>query len=132
MRLTADTNVLIRVLTRDDEAQALAAETVLLKADLVALTLPALCEVCWVLSTRYRHSRAEIAEAIRALVSANNVEISRSAVEAGLDHLDAGGDFADGVIAHDGLRLGALEFLSFDRGAVELVRRQGLEARLLP
>lgn len=53
------------------------------------------------------------------------------AAEAGLAMLDAGGDFADGVIAYEGLWLGAEMFVSFDKKAVEMLREQGVEARVL-
>jgi predicted nucleic-acid-binding protein len=46
--------------------------------------------------------------------------------------LDAGGDFADGVIAHEGNWLGADTFVSFDKKAVRLIEAQGKSARLLP
>jgi predicted nucleic-acid-binding protein len=45
--------------------------------------------------------------------------------------LDAGGDFADGVIAYEGKWLGAETFVSFDKKAVEMLRSQGVAARLL-
>ncbi len=45
--------------------------------------------------------------------------------------LDAGGDFADGVIAHDGQMLGGDVFVSFDRKAVKRLTDQGVETRLL-
>jgi hypothetical protein len=45
--------------------------------------------------------------------------------------LDAGGDFADGVIAFEGRRLGGEVFASFDRNAVRLVAAAGGETRLL-
>ncbi|WP_347405175.1 hypothetical protein [Mesorhizobium sp. WSM4884] len=38
---------------------------------------------------------------------------------------DAGGDFADGVIAFDGQWLGGETFVSFDRKAVKLVEGRG-------
>jgi len=40
--------------------------------------------------------------------------VNRPAAEAGLALLEAGGDFADGVIAHEGRWLGAEAFVSFD------------------
>jgi predicted nucleic-acid-binding protein len=52
-------------------------------------------------------------------------------VEAGLALLDAGGDFADGVIAHEGRWLGADCFISFDKKAVKLMETQGASVRLL-
>jgi len=45
--------------------------------------------------------------------------------------LEAGGDFADGVIAHDGQWLGGETFVSFDVQAVQLLDRSGVKARLL-
>ena len=57
--------------------------------------------------------------------------VNRPAVEAGLTALEAGGDFADGVIAYEGEWLGADEFVSFDSKAVSLLRSQGVPAHLL-
>ncbi|MGT2464641.1 hypothetical protein ACVOMV_02800 [Mesorhizobium atlanticum] len=45
--------------------------------------------------------------------------------------LDAGGEFADGVIAFDGQWLGGETFVSFDRKAVKLVEGQGTPTLLL-
>ena len=73
----------------------------------------------------------EKAAAIRALLVAENVEMTRPAVEAGLDMLDAGGDFADGAIAYEGRWLGADTLVSFDKKAVEMLMAQGVSARLL-
>jgi predicted nucleic-acid-binding protein len=69
--------------------------------------------------------------AIRALAAAENVEMNRRAVEAGLAMLDAGGDFADGVIAYEGNWLGGETFVSFDKQAVRILNEQGTAARLL-
>jgi predicted nucleic-acid-binding protein len=57
--------------------------------------------------------------------------INRPATEAGLALLDAGGDFADGVIAYEGNWLGADTFVSFDKKAVKLIEAQGRSAQLL-
>lgn len=66
---------------------------------------------------------ADIAAAIRALLDTANLVVNRPAAEAGLAMLEAGGDFADGVIAHKGQWLGGSEtFVSFDRQAVALLR----------
>lgn len=132
MKVTADTSVLVRVLTGDDADQSAAAQAALAQAELVALPLPALCELVWVLAQGYRIPAAEIADAVRRLVDSAGVTANRPAVEAGLAHLAAGGDFADGVIAYEGRWLGADTFLSFDRKAVQLVEAQGGGARLLP
>jgi len=131
MRITADTNVLVRVLVDDDSRQTPIAKKALSTADKVAFTLPALCELVWVLSRLYKRRPSDIAAAIRMLTNGDNVAVNRSALAAGLAHLDEGGDFADGVIAYEGEWLGAETFASFDRKAVERVLGQGRPARLL-
>ena len=68
---------------------------------------------------------------IRALLAIPKVEVNRPAVEAGLSVLEAGGDFADGVIAYEGNWLGGETFVSFDKKAVALLTSQGQSARLL-
>src|SRR5260370_41805395 len=100
MKITADTKVLVRAITGDDEQQSRVAQAELANADVVALALPALCELVWVLSQGYKIPPAEIAEAIRRLMNGGNVVANRPAAEAGLALLDAGGDFADGVISY--------------------------------
>jgi predicted nucleic-acid-binding protein len=131
VKITADTNLLVRAVTEDDPGQSKAAQTMLRKADVVALTIAALCELVWVLSQGYKVPTDKIAEAVRRLVNGTNVVVNRRVVEAGLAMLDAGGDFADGVIAHEGSWLGADSFVSFDKKAVKLLQAQGLSAKLL-
>jgi len=74
---------------------------------------------------------AEIAAALRALTGTAKVVVDRPAVEAGITLLEAGGDFADGVIAFEGRRLGAESFVTFDRRAADLLAAQGVPVALL-
>ena len=131
MKITPDTNVLVRAVTGDDARQSKAAHDALANADVIALTLPALCEFVWVLARGYKIPLIDIAEAIRRLLNSANVVANRPAVEAGLAMLDAGGDFADGVIAYEGRWLGAESFVSFDKSGVKLIKAQGEAAQLL-
>jgi len=131
MKVTVDTNVLVRALTGDHKRQSKVAQEQLARADLVALALPALCELVWVLSQGYKIASPDIVEAIRRLTSASNVVVNRPAAEAGLAMLAAGGDFADGVIAYEGNWLGADTFVSFDKQAVKLMQGRGEVAQLL-
>lgn len=130
MKLTVDTNVLVRAVMRDHAVQARTAAKALTGAELIAVTLPCLCEFAWVLRKVYGLAGADIVVAIRALVAAGNVEADRQGAEAGLKMLEAGGDFADGVIAHEGRWLGGETFVSFDRKAVSRLKAQGHSARL--
>jgi predicted nucleic-acid-binding protein len=131
VKVTSDTNVLVRAVTEDHPEESPAAQRMLADAELVALTLPALCEFCWVLARLYAVERHDIARAVRGLAGADNVAVDGAAVEAGLALLEAGGDFADGVIAHSGQWLGAETFVSFDRQAVRLLKRRGEKARIV-
>lgn len=131
MKVVVDTNVLVRAVVGDDPAQATVAAKVLTEAELIAVATPCLCEFVWVLRRVYNFQASEAATAIRALLAATNVEANRPAVEAGLSVLEAGGDFADGVIAYEGNWLGGETFVSFDKKAVELLTAQGQSARLL-
>ncbi len=131
MKITADTNVLVRAITGDDERQSELAQAELERADIVAVALPSLCELVWVLSQGYKIASDDIAGAVRTLTSAANLAVNRPAVEAGLALLDAGGDFADGVIAYEGNWLGGETFVSFDKKAVKRLTAQGESARLL-
>jgi predicted nucleic-acid-binding protein len=131
MKIIADTNVLLRAVVADDEAQSSLAIEALESAEMVAVSMQSLCELAWVLDRRYGVSRADVGGAIRRLMETRNVVVNRPATEAGLSLLEAGGDFADGVIAYEGAWLGAEMFVSFDKKAVSLLARQGPRARLL-
>jgi len=131
MRIAVDTNVLVRAAVRDDADQTDSATKLMGRAEMVAIALSSLCEFVWVLRSVYRFRSDEMAKAIRTLLAAENVETNRLAVEAGLAILDAGGDFADGVIAYEGRWLGGEMFVSFDAKAVEMLKAQGQPARLL-
>ena len=131
MRITVDTNVLIRAVVRDDENQALVAAALLKDAEIIAVTLPCLCEFVWVLRRVYGFGQEDISAALAALLDAANVAVNRPATEAGLAVLKAGGDFADGLIAYEGEWLGGETFVSFDKQAISLVANQGRRARFL-
>ena len=118
--------------SEDHEQQSKAAQTALKRAELVAISIPALCELVWVLSQGYKIPSSDIAETVRRLINATNVAVNRPAAEAGLTLLDRGGDFADGVIAYEGNWLGANTFASFDKKAIKLLEAQGQSTRLLP
>jgi predicted nucleic-acid-binding protein len=131
MKIVADTNVLLRAAVRDDPTQTQPAVHALRTADLVAIPVAALCEFVWVMRSGYKRSAAQVAQSIRSLIESENVVTNQPAVEAGLEILEKGGDFADGAIAYEGRWLGAEEFVSFDKQAVSLLKSQGKQARLL-
>ncbi len=128
VRITADTNVLMRTVVQDDMQQAAAAQALLLRATVIAVPVPVFCELAWVLKRTYARSTEDIAAAIEAVTAIEAISTDLPAVEAGLAALRAGGDFADGVIAHQGEKLGGTVFASFDRQAVARLRKNGTTA----
>ena len=114
MRLAVDTNVLVRYLTWDDEAQAAAAAEAIEPAEMVIIPTIVLCELAWVLKQAYRYAAGEIAGVLQRLTETRNVEIDRPAVEAGLGMLARGGDFADGVIHCEAGRARCDRLVTFD------------------
>jgi predicted nucleic-acid-binding protein len=131
VKIAVDTNVLVRAAVRDEPEQAAAAIRLMGRAEMVAIAVPSLCEFVWVLRSIYGFKASDMSKAIRTLLAADNVETNRPVVDAGLAMLDAGGDFADGVIAYEGRWTGAETFVSFDKRAVEMLVTQGVSARFL-
>ncbi len=129
MRITADTNILVRVVVSDDIAQARIALRILTVSDAVVIPLHCLCEFAWVLDRTYKLPRESIALSIRAITQRANVTTDPRAVDAGLGVLESGGDFADGIIAAAGVSMGGEIFVSFDRRAVDRVGAVGFPAR---
>lgn len=131
MKISVDTNVLVRAVLQDDATQGHTAGKLLKEASLIAVSLPCLCELVWILRRGAKLPKEDVAITIRDLLDAGNVVMNRPAVEAGLAILEAGGDFADGIMAYEGNWLGGETFVSFDKQAVELLAEQGQTARLL-
>lgn len=131
MRIIADTNLLLRAIVGDDARQSRSAMRALQQAEAVIVSQHALCELVWVLDRSYGVSRANIAAAIRQLRDTKSFVLDTPALEAGLAVLEAGGDFADGVIAYEGAWLGGETFVSFDKKAVALLSSLGHKTHLL-
>ena len=119
--IALDTNVLVRLIVRDDDAQAAAAERLLIAARRQHTPLfvgdVVLCELEWVLRARYKLSRADIADAIDSLVSTESIVVSDSrAVEASLVSFRSGrGSLADYLVREQALSRGSSEVVTFDR-----------------
>jgi predicted nucleic-acid-binding protein len=131
MKATVDTNILLRAFLDDHPTQSPAAQEALNGVELLAVTLPTLCEFAWVLRKGYKRSRQELSVALETIIGIPNISLDRPAVEAGLALVAAGGDFADGVISYEGKRLGGDIFFTFDRAAAELLAKAGIATSLL-
>lgn len=121
----------LRASIGDDPLQSPKARAALAAAERVYISTTTFCEFAWVAGKNYKEKRSEVARSIRALIADPRTEVDREAVDAGLAFLDAGGDFADGVIDFEGRRLGGQVFATFDRRAAAIIRAQGRQCLLL-
>ncbi|MFI5311428.1 MAG: PIN domain-containing protein [Gemmatimonadales bacterium] len=119
--IALDTNVLIRLVLHDDEAQARAAERLVVRARREETTLfvadVVLCEFVWVLARRAGLARADIADALDRLLRTELIAVSDAAtVDGALAAYRAGrGDFADYLIREQSRAVEATEVVTFDR-----------------
>jgi predicted nucleic-acid-binding protein len=121
LSIAVDTNVLVRYLTWDDEAQAEAAARVIEGGETVAIPAIVLCELAWVLKRAYRYRTDEISDAIRRIVTSRDVDVDRHAAEAGLRMLARNGDFADGIVQTEAARTRCSNVVTFDRDFARLL-----------
>ena len=121
MRIAVDTNVLVRYLTWDDEAQAIEAANAIEGADAMVVPTIVLCELVWVLKRAYRYAGPEIIDILRRLVAIRAIDIERPAAQAGIAMLARDGDFADGVVRHEADRSRCDRVVTFDQGFAQLL-----------
>lgn len=119
--IALDTNVLVRLVLRDDERQARAAEQVVVRARRARTPLfvsdIVLCELAWVLTRRAGVSRSDVADALEQLLRTELVVVSdAAAAENALEAYRTGrGDFADYLIREQARSAEASEVVTFDK-----------------
>lgn len=124
--LGIDTNVLVRYLVRDDEAQFEKARRLIRRetsaGEAVFVSLPVLLETEWVLRSRYGLKKAQIAEAISGLLDATEIQFeAEPAIEEALKFWkDSSASFADCLIGAHNRRLGCRATATFDVKAARL------------
>ena len=121
-----DTNVLVRFLVRDDEAQFEKVRK-LIKREVVAgrrvfVSQLVLLETEWVLRSRYSLPKNLIIETISRLLDATDVQFEDEPAieEAIFNWRDASADFADCLIGAKNRRLGCRATATFDVRASKL------------
>lgn len=118
--IALDTNVLVRLVTRDNEAQAQRAKAVfdaqeghggLFVSDIV------LVELCWTLSRSYELERTDIARTVRALLDNSCIAFeSQLAVHNALNSFETtAADFPDCLIVAKAGHAGCSHTLTFDQ-----------------
>lgn len=118
-----DTNIVVRYLAQDDKGQS-AAATRLLERELTAeapgfVSLVALAETVWVMTSLYHADRTAVARAVEGLLSAAQLRLQDAeAVWLALqDYRNSTADFSDALIATFARSAGCERTLTFDRAA---------------
>lgn len=127
-----DTNILIRMLVQDDPVQVARVEQLV---DSLSMAWPSyishvtLTELVWVLTSRYRYSRVQIADSLELLLRAIGLKIEQADVIWNVlqAYRESNADFADLLIERDCAAAGCEYTLTFD---VDSSKRTGMRLLL--
>lgn len=126
--IAVDTNVLIRLLVRDDPGQTALAERLLQEAadagEQCFISDPVLCEVEWVLESSYRAARGDILAAMQELLAGDlfvfeDREVFRQVIAR---YQESKADLSDCLIGAKARAQGARTTYTFERA---LAKEQG-------
>jgi predicted nucleic-acid-binding protein len=110
---SVDTNILVRLIVRDNPAQAETAALVMAQQVFIPITV--LLETAWVLSSFYGFDRSRLNAALLAVLDNENVNVDDAmALRTALDLHRKGADIAD--VLHLVAARGTETFVTFDKG----------------
>ncbi|MBC7625256.1 MAG: type II toxin-antitoxin system VapC family toxin [Aeromicrobium sp.] len=124
--LGIDTNLLVRFLVRDDEAQFEKARKLIKRevstSGFVFVNQLVLLEAEWVLRSRYAVRKEELIETLSQMLDASDIQIEDepSVEEALFVWRDRNAEFADCLIGARNRRLGCRATATFDQRALKL------------
>ncbi len=121
-----DTNVLVRLLVRDDPTQLDAAVGFMVRrsaADPAFVSAVVIAELAWVLDKSYGYSSAAIHSAIQGLFESDNISVERSdLIETAVAVArDAAADISDAIICALAADAGAPKTVTFDKPAAKRI-----------
>jgi predicted nucleic-acid-binding protein len=122
-----DTNLLVRLLVRDDAAQVKAAERFIEKSAWVSHLV--LAETVWVLDAVYERSPSQLAMAIELLLNHETLTIQdEDVIAAALTHFRKRPTlgFSDCLVLEIARKAGQLPLGTFDKGLAKLSGAHGL------
>jgi len=111
-----DTNVVVRIITRDDERQAALADAFIARGAWVSQVV--LAETAWVLNAVYRLDHSEVATAIEMLLQHQSLTLQDAdVVAAALDHYKHRPSlgFSDCLVLEIAKKAGHLPLGTFDK-----------------
>lgn len=120
---SVDTNILVRLLTQDDEKQAQAVDRLMArhakKGELLFVPVTVVLELEWVLRTKLSQGKADVIQTMAALLTLVELSFeSEDALEQALvDYQEGVADFAEYLHLALSRKHAALPFWTFDRKA---------------
>lgn len=118
-----DSNVVLRFLLADDEIQSPIARSYFFDTNNLLIILPVVfCEVVWVMKKRSKIPNTKIAFLLKSLVANQRVIYEQTSFEHGIQFVENGGDFADGMIAFQAQNYDAT-LLTFDKTAQKVAKK---------
>jgi predicted nucleic-acid-binding protein len=116
--ITIDTNVIVRFLTRDDEAQYQKAYQIFAASNPIFIPKTVILETEWVLRFSYKLSSERIVFALSNLLGLENIiSENKKLIIIALQWHEQGMDFADAL--HLSFSLHTQAFLSFDKKMIK-------------
>lgn len=122
-----DTNILVRLITQDDELQANAVARLLAKharsGELLFVPITVILDLEWVLRSKKSKSKVDVIQALSALLTMVELSFeSEGALEHALvDYYEGGADFSEYIHLALSRSSEALPFWTFDRKASKTV-----------
>ena len=122
---SVDTNVLVRLITQDDDQQVSAVVRLLAKqsqnGELLLVPITVVLELEWVLRSRKSKIKSDVIQALSALLTMVELSFeSEDALEQALaDYQEGGADFGECLHLALARQGGALPFWTFDRKAAK-------------
>lgn len=124
--IALDTNVLARLVTNDDPAQARQAVSLIDTGNALFVPLTVTLELEWVLRGAYSLDKPAIARSFEALLSVRNMNFERQAdIQQALQHYQSGFDFADAL--HHAGTTGCKALATFDQKFKKLATKAKLK-----
>ncbi len=128
--IAIDTNILVRVLAKDDRKQAETAAKILRSND-VFISKTVILETEWVLRYVYKFETGEILGALKKLLGLSNIFTEDFHILAEAISLSEKGlDFADALHLASGTS--ADKFITFDKSLVGKARKSNIDKVMLP
>ena len=128
--ISVDTNIIIRLLTRDDETQYKKAYAAFQKNELF-ISDTVLLETEWVLRYAYSFPRQQVFDALSKLLGLPNISVTHpTALHTALQNHSKGMDFADAL--HLALSQHCDKMLSFDTAFINQAKDQHICPVSLP